>query len=163
MSKTEEKSVSVNPFLASLSLKPIIKYTEWTIHNDSIGQFSNKSVKIPREVDITKGSWYEGMDFMELHQYSTPALKVLGYILLHLRWNKDYIELKPLDAFDANYPDKLVIFKTPFYNGVKELIDRGIIAKRVSRVSTYWINPSKFFLGNRLTKFSENVVSESES
>lgn len=157
MTKNREKDVEVNPFLASFSIKPVIKYTEWAVTKGGDAPLGS-SIKLPRDVDLSRGSWYEAMDFDNLHEFSKPALQVLGHILSHLRWNQDYIELKPSQTFNPEYPKLLVMSKSSFYNGVSDLAARGVIASRVKRAATYWINPAKFFFGNRLDKFSEYVI-----
>lgn len=147
MSKNRDNQPSVNPFLASLSLKPITRLTEWTMTK---GMDAPASLSIPTFIDPSKGSWYN-MEFGVLHQYGTAALQVLGYVLSHLRWDKDYLELKY---------DKIGMARSSFYRGVTELIDRGILADRSARVSTYWINPDKFFYGSRLKSFPDNIVKD---
>lgn len=151
-----EKHTDINPFLASFSIKPVITYTEWHIKGGDapIGD----SIRLPKPVDASKGSWYSNMVFSDLYKYSTAGLQILGYILDHLRWNQDYIQLKPSETWNPEDPYAFCMTKSKFYNGINELCSKGIIAKRAKRVNTYWINPSKFFAGNRLKCFADKVV-----
>lgn len=151
--KNQGKTKEVNPFLASFSLTPVQKYTEWTITGDSSGI---SKARVPRLVDYSKGSWYE-MDFESLHLYSKAALQVLGYVLTHLRWNQDYLEIK-LNSTTEPESTKLAMSKTSFYKGIQELTAKGIIAYRTGRAGTYWINPNLFFHGSRLKTFPDNVL-----
>lgn len=156
MKKTLDCEGLINPFLASFSIKPRLMSMEFIIKGS--GMEGDATFKSYKKVDVSRGSWYPGMDFMSLHNYTKPGLQVFGYILMHLRWNQDYIELKLEDAFDIDKPNKLVMKKSSFYNGISELIAKGIIAPRSKRVKTYWLNPDKFFLGNRLRTFPTHVV-----
>lgn len=147
----------MNPFLASLSIKPVVKHTKWSLNKGTGEPSYIDSFVIPEYFDANQGSWYSGMDFSRIHEYSTGALQVFGYILSRLKWNQDYIELKPVPEFDPDKPYALVMKKSSFYNAVKELSTRAIIANRPKRVSTYWINPAMFFRGSRLKAFPEYV------
>lgn len=157
MAKKQGKIEQVNPFLASFSIKPIIKYTEWAVTKGGDAPIGS-AIKLPKLVDFNEGSWYDGLNFMLLHTYSTSALQIFGYIMMHLRWNQDYIQIKPNDEFNPEQRHKLVMSKTSFYNGISELIQRGIIAKRIKSASTYWINPAIMFKGNRLQAFKDYVI-----
>lgn len=153
MENSCKNTLEVNPFLASFSLKPVQKYTEWTIKGDSSGI---TTAQVPRLVDYSKGSWYD-MDFESIHLYSKAALQVLGYILTHLRWNQDYLEIRLKSNLSDDTSAKLAMNKTSFYKGVQELVAKGVIAYRTGRTSTYWINPALFFHGNRLKAFPSHI------
>lgn len=158
-SKSENFGSLSNPFLASFSLHPTTKYTEWEVKGSSTGMITSFSV--PRLIDYSEGSWYSNMRFDELHSYSKAALQILGYILHHLRWNQDYIEIKYYTHISLDNPNRLVMSKTNFYKGINELTRRNVIVTRASRKSTYWINPSMLFKGNRLTAFPDYIVKPS--
>ena len=161
MAKKSELSAPSNPFLVPLVLKPVIRYTEWALVKG--GEMSaGTTIKQPNYIDYSEGSWYSKEVMAELHTFGKPALQVLGYIMSRLRWNQDYVEIKRYDSFDPENLTRLVMSKTQFYTGIKELISRAIIADRPSRVATYWLNPSIIFHGNRLKAFPQCIKREVE-
>jgi hypothetical protein len=162
MAKKSELIAPSNPFLFPLVLNPVTKFTEWTVTKG--GEVSSGTIiPVPRQIDYSEGSWYSKDVVSELHTFSKPALQVLGYIMSHLRWNQDFIEIKRADSFNPEFPRKLVMTKTQFYTGIRELTSRAIIADRPSRVSTYWLNPSVIFHGNRLKAFPQCIKQEATS
>lgn len=140
-----------NPFLASFSIIPKIISRKIVVEGRGTSYMTEA-------VDFCKFVAYENFPFKLLPELNKPALIILMHILNHLRWKQDYLEIRYYEKFNSEKPYELYMSKSSFYVGINTLIQHAIIAKRLSRDKTYWINPSMFFLGNRLTTFPNNVV-----
>lgn len=81
----------------------------------------------------------------ELFGLNKATLKVLSYFMSVTEFNDKIIfDLEQCKTY-INYKSTQTIFK-----GLRELVDRGIIAKSI-HTSIYFINPTIFYKGDRLT------------
>ncbi len=146
---TENRYLS-NPFLVSFSITPRIISRKIVVEGRGTS-YMNEAV------DFCKFTAYENFPFKLLPELNKPALIILMHILNHLKWKQDYLEIRYYEKFNSEKPYELYMSKSSFYAGINTLIQHAIIAKRLSRDKTYWINPSMFFLGNRLATFPDNI------
>ena len=127
-----------------------------------------KKIPVKRLVDVDNG---EVMDVMEDDRFLTmdslPFVKVytdefakaiyglpyigyqlLSYVVFKLEKGNNlvYIDYTDVKSIIGN------IGKTGYYNGVKELIKRNVIAK-TERKYVYSVNPNLMFNGVRISKF----------
>jgi hypothetical protein len=85
----------------------------------------------------------------------SPAGKdMLMYILVHLRYDQDYLELD-----EEKYMSDTEAGRATFYRAKVELTNRVIIP-RLSRKGTYWINPMYMFRGQRMSKYPDRIKME---
>lgn len=114
--------------------------------------FGAQEVTIKKPLDFSRVQLYEDFFDSDLSNLSKPALKLLFYVLSKLRWDQDYLELRH---------EKVQLAKSAFYRAVAELADYGLLAKRAGVRETYWVNPRKFFHGNRVSSFPNNFLTHS--
>lgn len=145
---------SVNPFLKNL----IIRRKNKTY---AVGQ--NKAL-----VDLETGEYeavvvnyikyeVEKSDYVKLFiaemvafwNLSKKAQKVLMYIFKALKINDDMIYMDIRECCEVTKLKRIAI-----YYGVCELLDKGLIA-RSNKTNIYYINPSIFFKGDRITFIKE--------
>ena len=137
----------VNPFLSHLSVT--VKKSEKT--RRTVKSFQENCATIEEESTVytyveldefTK--LYHTKQFMGLiNSFNPYGLRIFVYILFNLERDKDWIYLKQSDLMKSFEASEVSIV-----NGMKNLMDIGIIAKRSTR-SEYWINPQLFFNGDR--------------
>jgi len=100
----------------------------------------------------------------ELDSLSKPAMKVflcLLYILPSQAMGKDMIKYTYHDALKAAKAQNIkAMSNQTFRRGIRELIDKKFLA-RTDASDNYWINPTRFFAGNRLT-FVDMYIKDSE-
>ena len=86
---------------------------------------------------------------------STTGVKVFTYIADQVKPNKDfiYIEIEEAMAF-CNYKTEKSVWQ-----GLGELLDAGFIA-RSKLYYKYFINPTFFFNGNRLTLVNQYILDD---
>lgn len=80
-----------------------------------------------------------------LHKLSTASLKIIGYLIEHIDFNSNRIELDT-----EKVCDKLNICSRNFYSAVAEL-DKYDLLYRTSKQGIYSINPLHLFKGDLLT------------
>jgi hypothetical protein len=90
--------------------------------------------------------------FDELMEMNTMGMKVLLYILKYLPKDTESITLNLDSVKDfAGYKNKKNVL-----DGIIELLDKGYISRKTGGDGSYWINPNKFFNGDR-TKILDSV------
>jgi len=96
----------------------------------------------------------------EFDSLSKAAMRVflcLLYILPHQAMGRDTIKYTFYDALKAAKKQNIAQFSHQiFRRGIKELIEKKFLA-RTDTSDVYWINPTRFFAGNRLT-FAEMYI-----
>ena len=150
MRKEAEDGVqkSLNPFAESLVIN--VFYKKLKVGQSTGGGTLYESKPVETDKRVTLYPEYACEAFLAV---GTNAQKLLFYILLHLVHNQDYLQLKESDV-----APELGISRSSYYRALAELIEYNVIASRIQRKHTYWINPRMFFAGNRLSVYSDRVV-----
>lgn len=95
------------------------------------------------------------IDFIDVFlSMSVTAKKLLGYIIKNMKLRSEIIEFDFKDV-----ETKIQLKETSIYNGIKELTDLKVIAKR--KADVYYINTFYIYRGNR-EKFFKQVESSDE-
>lgn len=82
---------------------------------------------------------------------SSGAQRLLFHVLFTIDKNKDYIQLDPEEYLRKEGKKSIVAFK----NARIELCNLGFLSAATTR-GVYWINPARFFRGNRPNTFPNN-------
>jgi hypothetical protein len=140
------KTIEQNPFLSTFLFE-----TKWVL--DTQRGYESLEVDIEPNVKL-----YPTLAAL-LPTLTSTELKLLSYILLHYPEAtyvkgeepvyKDYIELTP---------KSLGVAESSFHKAKAGLIIAGILSPRMSRQSTYWLNPKMLFKGNRVKLYSKSTV-----
>ncbi|EAA1783656.1 hypothetical protein VJ309_004421 [Salmonella enterica] len=163
----------------NLGLNPFLSERELTI------EIQNKKLVVSRASDLIEMGFYnkeyianivhrqevDVEEFIKLYaskvkdyfELTKSAYKVF-LIFLHIHQmvkDKDYIYLscKKAISFSENL-DCSMISESIFYRGVKELIDKKIVAK-TNEKNWYFINPSVVFNGER-TRFVTEIIKKKD-
>ncbi|EHG4045343.1 hypothetical protein P4Q63_005305 [Salmonella enterica] len=162
----------------NLGLNPLLSERELTI------EIKNKKLVMSRIPELGMGFYgkeyianivhrqeVEVEEFIKLYtskikdyfELTKSAYKVF-VIILHIRQgikDKDYIYLSCKKAISFSESlDCSMISESIFYRGVKELIDKKIVAK-TNEKNWYFINPSVVFNGNR-TRFVTEIIKKKD-
>ena len=84
---------------------------------------------------------------------TSAGMQLYLYILLNLKWEKDYINLKALETCEI-----LGISRVTLHKAIKQLESIDVICKK-SR-SEYWINPNFLFNGSVVKYASKHEFSK---
>lgn len=137
-----------NPFTQSLKIPVYYK-------NSQIGYASGGAISEVRPLDQDRRVTLFTQHLIEvLPKLSSPTLRVLFHIFVHLRTNQDYTEVRV-----NKLTEEMGYKSTIIYKALKELVSSGLLADRRSvRLHTYWLNPYYFFPGNRVQKYPDNLL-----
>lgn len=141
------KPIEKNPFLVNFHFS-----TKWVLNT----QRGYESI----EIDIEQHVKVYPQLAESLDTLTSSELKLLSYIMTHFPdpiYEKgeepeirDYIELSP----------KLTgMAESTFHKAKAGLILIGLITARITRQSTYWINPALLFKGSRVKMYPNNTFS----
>lgn len=93
---------------------------------------------------------------LKLAQLNSSGTKVLCYIMLNATPNQEEICLHPqVVAKEMGYKDARSV-----YEGLVDLLNLGLLARKTGYGSCFWINPNLFFNGDR-KQLLDNPVRES--
>lgn len=94
--------------------------------------------------------------FVTIKDFGTPALRIFCYIAVHLKPKKEeiYINMELCNEF-CGYNSR-----QPFYQGIVELLEKEVIAKKRGSDHYYFINPNVFFNGERVTLYNKKLVEQ---
>ena len=98
--------------------------------------------------------------FAELSRAGHKTLMIFFYFLPKRAMGSDTIKLSFRDYQSEQEAIGIKISKKTFERGIKELIEKRFIA-RTDTPNFYWLNPNKFFAGNRIT-FIESYIKTEE-
>ncbi len=88
---------------------------------------------------------------LKLANLSSPGVKVFCYIMMNCSPNHEDICLHPQEiAKDMGYKDQRSV-----YEGLVDLLNVELIARKTGYQSCFWINPNLFFNGDRLKLLSK--------
>lgn len=96
---------------------------------------------------------FEDCNNVVFDKLTSAGLQLYLYILLNLKWEKDYINLKSIETCEI-----LNISRVTLYKAIKQLESINVICKK-SR-SEYWINPKYLFNGSVVKYASKQENSE---
>lgn len=85
----------------------------------------------------------------KVEELSVMGKVILLYIAFQMRVNREDVVL-----YWSHVCKWCGITKTPFYSGMRDLLNRDVIAIKSLKENTYWINPNYVFNGNRTKVFS---------
>lgn len=157
--KTEE-----NPFLNGLKAE-MLRFRNTIQRTDVKKLHDNSGIVLDWEdvhqvnlIDKQRGCTIYRSPFADEMYFNmcNPAKAVFFYIIFHLSYNKDKIELKPDQVGKVTG-----MSRTSAFRAINELIEYNIIAK-ARRQSTYWVNPYFLFSGNRKAYYAKNPKVEIE-
>jgi len=96
----------------------------------------------------------------DLEDLSAMGLKVLSYIFSEMSDESDEVMLRPKYILDyinrSKYgvkPDREATSEANVYRGIADLLSMYLIARKTGHRNVYYINPGKFFKGNRASWF----------
>lgn len=93
---------------------------------------------------------------LKLAELNSSGTKVLCYIMLNAIPNQEDICLHPqIVAKEMGYKDQRSV-----YEGLVDLLNLGLLARKTGYGSCFWINPNLFFNGDR-KKLLDNPIRES--
>lgn len=139
----------INPFCINFIIKGFWQLDLSTVKEDTpAGSATAKSY--PIDADAHTSIYHDGL-MTWFTTLSTSAKDMFMYIVIHLAYDSDVIELR-----EDKYCESLGISRATFFKAKQELSDR-LIVPRAARKNTYWVNPAYVFRGNRLKKYPEKV------
>lgn len=154
--------MEINPFIYSNKIDVFIKNYDETLVD--LKDIPNNS-KIANNPNITKMSKVFMIDQShKVNIYMTPELrviymrlseishKILRYIEGIIRPGEDIVYINTNKFMD----EALVKSRTTYAKGIEELCRYGFIAHYHKR-GRYWINPLRFFNGDRIKKYINNI------
>lgn len=109
---------------------------------EAFKKLSRAEVKL---IDTAKYKKIYDSAIPEIMNFSTPALKVFGFILMNLSKGQEEISLDAgISKEDIGYKSRI-----PVYQGIAELIEKKFICRKAGIAPTYFINANKFYNGDR--------------
>jgi predicted transcriptional regulator len=141
------KSVeSKNPFMDGVVIRTVGKVKTVEANNSSNITFT---ATIPNRMETQMYiKVYKGMELEIIRGLSKTAYAILNIITHRIRWNEDLYKLEGLKL-----KEELGVSRATITTSIRELVDYKFIARYKN--AHYWINPNKFFYGNRLETYSE--------
>jgi hypothetical protein len=140
------KTIEQNPFLSNFLFE-----TKWVLNT----QRGYESLEVDIEPSV---KLYPTLATL-LPNLTSTELKLLSYIILHYPEPsyvkgqepvyRDYIELTP---------KSLGVAESSFHKAKAGLIIAGVLSPRMSRQSTYWLNPKMLFRGNRVKLYPKSTA-----
>jgi len=158
-----------NPFISEWEIR--YKERGFTIAKADYGYLINDDGEL--EIEVADGKFVsvipvDSEEFTKIFvkkigdfdKLSKPAMKVflcLLYILPNQAMGRDTIKYTFHDALKAAKKQNITqLSNQTFRRGIRELIEKKFLA-RTDTTDVYWINPTRFFAGNRLT-FAEMYI-----
>jgi len=147
-----------NPFLDTLQITTkkktvAISKKKLMLQNVSTDEGEIAFIGIREEVDNEKFAKIYLSQIQALFDLTLCGIRVFGYFATTSKINADkaFFDLEECMKF-TNYKNKQSV-----YNGIKELLERGFIA-RTKSPNIYYINICIFFNGNRMVVIKEYVA-----
>lgn len=111
---------------------------------------------LTKVVDVWKYKKIYDTAFKDISDMSSPAIKVLCFILVNLAKNQETIDI----SADGNKEEIGYKSKIPVYQGICELLEKEFIFRKLGTTSKYFINRNKFYNGDRREsdEFKENTI-----
>ena len=107
--------------------------------------FSELGDEVNKVVDSREYRKIFVSELVTLKDLNSSGIKVLCYILKHLRIKKDDITISISECMEfTGYKSKVNV-----YNGLAELLEKQIIFRKVG-IGSYYINVNTFYNGSRL-------------
>lgn len=148
----DENKLGGNPYLYTLQI-PVTKIIT-----------SKEKVETAEGVWVDKTFYKEKTPKVEIYIHEAARSNVAGisdkaqrlylHILYSLKRNQEWIYLNKEFYMRENKVASL----TTFYDAIKELQRYEYIQKTVTK-EVYWINPHRFFPGNRVVKYPDKIKS----
>ena len=153
---------SENPFVTEQFIRVVtqsklkeIMTTEQLLEGDRVVTHPELgSVKINSLLDASnKVSVFMTPEMRVIYmRLSEVSHKLLRYFEGIVQYNNDLVKFNS----EKFMGEALIKSRTTVYKGIEELCRYGFITPYHKR-SYYWINPFRFFNGNRVTKYPENL------
>lgn len=149
----------INPFLTSSFIPIYRKNSEVkSLDMDNIPT-SDEIVLNPTTYGFTKSYYIDAQKSYKTYVGNLEDLKKLGrvalllyaYIPEKLAWNQDLIAIST-DTLSKEFEVSTVTITS----AINELIDTKFITRY--KKGYYWINPFRFFYGDRLKKYKDNLT-----
>lgn len=147
----DEKVLGGNPYMYTLVI-PVTKVVKVDI-DDMEGVVVDKVFYAERTPKVSL--YKHETSRSNVAKLSDKAKSLYLHILYTLKANKDYIYLNREFYMRENEISSL----STFYGAVKELIRYEFIQKTNTN-EVYWINPHRFFAGNRINKYKDRMKIE---
>lgn len=152
----------INPFIVEQKIDVLIKKSNKTTVNLSNIPTGDEITHNPDIISIESQFMIDKAHKVNL--YMTPELRViymrlsevshklLRYVEGILRYNEDIVHINVSKFMN----ESLIKSRATYSKGVEELCRYGFITPTLKR-NKYWINPIRFFNGDRLKKYSDNL------
>ena len=151
MQKTTKNNPETNPFVHTLEIK-----ARWIVEKEVIsGTEGSGDVTLATANPVEVDSWCNVYTEHFLHVVkgmSAAAKDMIFWIISHLGYETDIIEMR-----EDKYCEEMEVSGRTFYKARAELLNR-MLAQRVSRRNTYWVNPTYFYRGKRTKAYPQNVT-----
>jgi hypothetical protein len=142
----KENTTDINPFLSTLAIEIVEKYT---VRPATVQRYiveKNPPIGVYMSTELLR----------LLSSLNSSSKDMAFYIMKYLGYSADTIEIKP-----DIYCERMSVSLKTFYRAKADLTNVLIIPKK--RKDTYYINPSLLFRGTRAKAFPEHVVLEEEN
>lgn len=146
-----EGNLGVNPFVQDLEIKVSVLELRGQYKKDKDGVYLPASREA--ENDTSTRVYNSSSRRLKMCKLSTSAKGLLLWLIYEADGGKDYLWLNRVRYQDENGISSPTTYRT----AINELIEKGWVS-RTKVGGVYWINPALFFNGNRITKFSKNVI-----
>lgn len=161
----KQKIMEINPFIYSNTIDVFVHNEDDTLVDMSSIPTGGEIVSNPNVVKLSKKFVVDRANKVNI--YMTPELrmiymriseishKLLRYIEGNLRYNEDIVYINIQKFME----ESLIKSRTTYSKGIEELCRYGFITPYHKR-NKYWINPLRFFNGNRIKKYPNNLNKE---
>jgi len=146
----------INPFICEQQIEVFSYKKTETLGNPDIDGINRiTTINTSKLMDRSnKVNIYMTPELRQIYMLLTETShKLLRYIEGILQYNQDVIKIN-VDKF---MKEGLIKSKATVYKAIEELCRYGFITK-YHKQTYYWINPLRFFNGNRIVKYPENLV-----
>ena len=158
-----DKDLPLNPFLVSGKV-PVIRKTGTIKSTKLDGLPTGDEILIsPDTYGITHDFYIDSSPSYKVYRNQTDELLDMSRVALlficiipnKLKWNQDLLAISTED-----YRKLFNVSTVTITNAINELIDHMYISRY--KRGYYWINPHKFFYGDRLKKYSKHLILQNE-
>lgn len=149
-----------NPFIPDIGVIPrktrnviISQNKNMAMLNTKTGEIDNENLFITKKFHVDKSDFIKiyASELRRLFALSKNSMKLFIYFL-------DILKYEDVVFFQYEDCEKITgISKASIYAGLAELTENGIIARSKNPI-IYFINPSLFYKGDRLTLISEYQI-----
>jgi hypothetical protein len=146
-----EGNLGINPFVSELTIVVSTLAMKSQYRKDKDGDI----VPLTREVesDASCKVYNSSSRRLKMCQLSSGAKSLLLWIIYEAESGKDFLWVNRIRYQRENE----ISSPNTYRSAINELIENGWVC-RTKVAAVYWINPALFFNGNRVVKFSKNVV-----